>query len=552
VSPGESFQVQYVLENGGDISNFSTPPFHGFRIVSGPNFYSADKSASYQNIVFTLVASREGKFKIHGAVCSIDANLIKSNDAYVKVIAPEPSGESLRFLQPGEDPYEKIRENLFLKLSIDKQTCFIGEPLVATFKLYSRLQSKSDVVKNPGFYGFGVCDMINVNDRVRSEEKLEGHWFDVHTIRKVQLYPLQAGEFTIDAMELSNKVEFSKSMVNKRTEQEVNENMYNKEADDTREAKAEVYEMNIRSEPVFIKVKPLPGKNATDTFTGAVGVFSIKALLDKDIILRNEENALTIEIAGAGNFHTISGPAVKWPKGIEAFEASVTDRLDKQKIPLTGQRRFKHTFLSDKPGKYIIPAVSFSFFNLKTKTYKTVSSKPLTVFVNPKYKERDKVNSQALLKPKSDQSLWLAGLTALILAIVLFVWLKPHQPDERNKVNAKETSIIDGPKLISVEDSLKPAASSIDQGKLFYAELNNSIWSYLSQYFQLSGSQINKRALSKILIAKGIKTTEADELLTIIHECESGIYTNAEINLDKKQLLEKTDRILRGVQSRLS
>ena len=55
--------------------------------------------------------------------------------------------------------------------------------------------------------------MVNVNDQAQTEEKLNGHWFDVHTILKVQLYPLQSGIFTIDPMELANEVEFSCSVV---------------------------------------------------------------------------------------------------------------------------------------------------------------------------------------------------------------------------------------------------------------------------------------------------------------------------------------------------
>src|SRR5438876_1062709 len=83
--------------------------------------------------------------------------------------SPAGNGEPPYFLAIGEDPFRKIRENLFLKLFVDKQNCFIGEPLVATFKLYSRLQSRSNVIKNPGFYGFSVYDMINVNDQLQSE-----------------------------------------------------------------------------------------------------------------------------------------------------------------------------------------------------------------------------------------------------------------------------------------------------------------------------------------------------------------------------------------------
>ena len=164
--------------------------------------------------------------KIPGASCLADGKFEKSNEVTVRVISPKEMDETSYFLKQGEDPFQKIRENLFLKLTVDKSTCFVGEPLVATFKLYSRLQSRSNIIKNPGFYGFSVYDMVNVNDQAQTEEKLNGHWFDVHTILKVQLYPLQTGIFTIDPMELTNEVEFSRSVVNKKTEQEVTENMY--------------------------------------------------------------------------------------------------------------------------------------------------------------------------------------------------------------------------------------------------------------------------------------------------------------------------------------
>ena len=158
--PGESFQVQYILKNAEKITDFSPPAFQGFRIVSGPNIYSGNQSPSYKNVVFTIAAIKEGILKIQGATCLVNGRIQKSNDVTVKILSPKESGESSYFLKPGEDPFKKIRENLFLKLIIDRQTCFIGEPLVATFKLYSRLQSRSNVIKNPGFYGFSVYDMV--------------------------------------------------------------------------------------------------------------------------------------------------------------------------------------------------------------------------------------------------------------------------------------------------------------------------------------------------------------------------------------------------------
>jgi hypothetical protein len=80
---------------------------------------------------------------------------------------------------------------------VDRRTCFVGEPVVATFKLFSRLQSKSEIIKNPGFYGFSVNDMI-------SQHLTVGH----HTSAIVLFQPI-----TIDEL---IKVEFSRSMVIKK------------------------------------------------------------------------------------------------------------------------------------------------------------------------------------------------------------------------------------------------------------------------------------------------------------------------------------------------
>jgi hypothetical protein len=45
-------------------------------------------------------------------------------------------------------------------------------------------------------------------------KKLNGQVYDVHTVKKVQLYPLYAGKFEIDPMEVKSKVSFSRSAVN--------------------------------------------------------------------------------------------------------------------------------------------------------------------------------------------------------------------------------------------------------------------------------------------------------------------------------------------------
>jgi oxygen tolerance protein BatD len=547
VAPGESFQVQYIVENAGVISNFSAPQFDGFRVVAGPNVYAGDKSSSHKNVVFTLAAVGKGRFKIYGATCIANGKLVKSNDTFVEVAFLEEPGESPYFLRTGEDPYEKIKENLFLKLILDKRTCFIGEPLVATFKLYSRLQSRSNVIKNPGFYGFSVYDMVDVNDQVLSEEKLDGHWFQVHTIRKVQLYPWQAGSFSVDAMEVANDVEFSRSIVNKQTEQEITEKMYGvSEAKKEKDATAEVYHVNLKTDPVVIDVKSLPRKNAADTFAGAVGIFSINAFVEKDSVNQNEENYLTVRINGSGNFQRVSAPAVSWPTSFEGFEPLVTDTLNKQLVPLTGQRNFRYAFSSDQPGLHTIPPIAFSFFNLKTHAYRTVTTRPLTVFVSSAEKtSRPALNKQGS-GPGRHSPWWIMAAGLMILAVIVFAVRSILF--EQYKARKKQIPVEAANSSTTVEQILARAQANLEnEDKIFYKELNDALWNYLHYKVGVSGSQMSKVVVRKVLFANNIPPDLVEDVIGLVRQSEIGSYTGAQMNLSKSEILQKAKSTLQAI-----
>jgi hypothetical protein len=519
-------------------------------VVSGPHMYSGDGPVAEKNLVFTLAAIREGNFKIPGATCVADGKLEKSNEVTVTVISQKEMDETSYFLKQGEDPFQKIRENLFLRLTLNRSDCFVGEPLVATFKLYSRLQSKSNIIKNPGFYGFSVYDMVNVNDQAQSEEKLNGHWFDVHTVLKVQLYPLQSGTFTIDPMELANEVEFSRSIVNKKTEQEVTENMYGVETDEKENKNAEVYKINIKTDPVTVKVRPLPVKNAADTFAGAVGNFSIKAFVEKDSVSKNEEDSLIITISGAGNFQRVGSPVINWPKDIEFFEPSARDTLNRQQVPLTGERRFRYIFLSSKPGQYTIPPVSFSFFDLGTKSYKTVSSKALTVFIKEKIKKQQPLAvPEAVNQGNRLKWWWTAGVVILLIGIFVLVGRKQKKTNGYEVLNKLD---VPASMPVTVEEILLPASSALDKdNRIFYRELDRSIWDYFKDRFPDSDINMNKFDLAAILNRKAVKPELINKLTAIIHQCEMGVYANAEMNVNKSDLIEKAIAILNSIDKDL-
>jgi hypothetical protein len=553
VAVGESFPVQFVLEDIDPGSEFYQPDFRDFRLVNGPYIYSGsvqgpDGPTKLKNIMFTLEAIKPGKFLIAGAGARVNDNYFKSDNVWVEVI---PRSEAIKrgqydqnlnadyFLKPGEDPYKKIRDNLFLKIMVDKTTCFTGEPVTATYKLYSRLISKSAIVKNPGFYGFTVHDMVGLGDKKSEIEMVGGKKFDVHTIRKVQLYPLRPGQFTIDPMELSNKVEFSRTVVTRKTEQEIIEGVV-AEKDEPAALNAAEYESDMRTEPVLITVKPSPENRQPDDFTGATGRFEINAVVDKKELAKNEEGKLVIEVSGKGNFTQLTAPVIEWPSELEGFEPKITDTLDHSLSPLKGKRSFVFSFVSAKPGHYSIPSVRFSFFDPDSNRYKTVTTQPLNITINDNQKVAEQAPEAGDNSGGPDRYHEYFIMLILLAAMgVCIGWYKLRSKKPAQSELAAEQG------LPSVTALLGPAAEFSGEDKLFYTTLRQCIWNFFTLHFGLTGSKMNNYNVRSLMQQQQADEATQLNVLEILEECETGMFTTAYIQTDRKALLKKTEENLK-------
>lgn len=557
VAVGESFIVQFVLEDADPDQEFYAPDFNGFRVVNGPYIHSGtvegpDGPKKLKNIVYTLEATRVGRFLIKGATATVNGNFVRCEDVWVKVVVRAPVEETVRqfnaeyFLKPGEDPYKKMRDNLYLKVMVDKRNCFVGEPITATYKLYSRLVSRSAIIKNPGFYGFTVHDMIGLDDKKGASETINGKRFDVHIIRKVQLYPLRAGEFVIDPMEVSNKVEFSRNVMIHQSEQEITEGVVDDKGRPV-SPNAEEFENNINTPPITITVKAPPEKNQPAEYTGATGHFYIKSYLEGDNLARNREGKLIIEISGKGNFTQLTAPGIKWPDGVEGFDPTITDTLNESGSPLTGKRTFIYSFVSARAGNYTIPSIDFSFFDLDSNRYKTISTEAQKLVINND-EVTDKDESVGSDSRQGNTMLKILGIVGIAAVLALGGWIVWAYPRAQRK-KAELERLAAKPALPTAKELLQPAYSYVGEDKGFYATLRHCIWKFFSIHSGLTGSKMNIRDLQSIMIQKQLDNKSQQVLVEILQECETGIFTDAHIPADRKGLLNKTEECLQKMEA---
>lgn len=558
VVAGESFRIQYYVE-GSKAHELLPPDFRPLRLVEGPDVYPGKVSGSgivSKNYVYTLVAPSPGEYRIPGASLRTDGNLLQSNIARITVIPAKvmeqinkQNGPTGFYLAPGERAEDKIRKELFLRVSTDRKICYVGEPVLVTYKLYSTLQSVSEIIKNPGFYGFTVHDMIGLQDQQLSTELVNGKSFNVHTIRKLQLYPLQAGRFTIDPMEVKSMVEFSKTEQSRETQQQIVEgvnrrHILSKEENDFPKEGQLIVENQMRTEPIEILVNPLPEKNKPAEFNSAVGKFTVKASLEKSSLARNEEGFLLLTIEGKGNFIQLVAPEIAWPSGVEGFGAVVKDSLDREKMPLTGFRQFRYGFVCTAAGTYTLPAIHFSFFDPDSNRYRSLVTEPVPVTVTQEVRkevmnEEHKLSIAELSQRKSRIAIIVVFL---LVSSVLAYWALKKKPAEEKPVVAE----VQKPDMAGVFAGAEEVVES--EAAIFCAALVRCVWDYFQPFAAITGSARNKENLYALLRGKGVDTTEIDALAAILSTCETGIYTHAVPGTSNEQLLAET----RAVMERLN
>lgn len=553
VVAGESFRIQYYVE-GSAAHDLTAPDFSPFHLVEGPDIYPGKSSGAgivSKNYVYTLVAPAPGKYQIPGASLRTGGSLMQSSIARISVIPAKVmeqlnknNGPTGFYLGPGEDAQDKIRKELFLRVSTDRKTCYVGQPVLVTYKLYSTLQSVSEIIKNPGFYGFTVHDMIGLQDQQLNTDMVNGKAFNVHTIRKLQLYPLQPGRFTIDPMEVKSTVEFSTTEQRKETQQRIVEGMMRGDDEVQQKEGNLIVENQTRTEPVEILVNPLPEKNKPAEYNGAVGKFTVNASLEKSGLARNEEGFLLLTIEGKGNFIQLVAPEIEWPAGIEGFGAAVNDSLDREKMPLTGSRQFRYGFVSTAAGTYQLPAIRFSFFDPDSNRYRSLDTDPVQVTVTPELKkellqEEHKLSIDELSQRKSRIAIIVVFL---LVSAVLAYWALKKKPVGEKPVVAG----IQKPDIAVVFAAAEEVVQS--EADIFCAALLRCIWDYFQPFTTITGSARNKERLYALLRGKGVDPTEIDSLAAILSTCETGIYTHAVPGTSNEQLLAEA----RAVMERLN
>ena len=592
VSRDDLVTIQFNIENADQVQQFIPPSFNDFRVVQGPMHVSGSSTVNgnetrYVSFVYVLQPQLTGKYALSGASAKVNGKRVVFNTVHIDVkpssghsynqysfpgnIAGDADMQHLYsdyIIRKGEDMRDKIRKNLFIKVDADKTSCYEGEPLVATYKLYTRLHSESKVARRPSFNGFSVYDMIDPSSVPSTIEKLNGKDFNVYLIRKAQLFPLQSGTLQLDPAEVENEITFLRAdYAMKDKGEHLNDLLNAFGADDLKNEGIETENVTIRSNPVHIEVKALPAVTKPHSFDGAVGSFSIQATIDHNEVYMNDVAVMKVMIKGEGNFGVINSPSIKWPKGIEVFEPSIKEDYLKSVVPMRGYKTFEYRFVPRQTGDIIIPAVAFSYFDPATNAYQTVRTDSLQVRVIPAT-PRENDHSGSLTDNKEGGSfihkklvIGIAGILLILFGIILSRLIRSSVRDAEEGVSAdidpKPVNSFAAQKDISLrtvaaspaEPLFKVRVALVQQDcKLFYKELNIALRNYITNKLSLSSPHTDVKTLEHEMRMKGVDDIVIAQFSLVMQQCEIALYTPSFGETDMQAAYDLTDDIIQTLE----
>lgn len=575
IGKNDVLHIKFKVENASNVDNITPPAFKNFTIVSGPNQERSQsningKVSGYVALGFTLAPTATGKFTIGPATAIADGENLSTNSITITVVNgsvaqsqtnnPQqnfPSFPNLNFgfppapvthqfddyiLKPNENAEEKTAKNLFIKLDVNKKTCYVGEPIVATYQLYTRLPSETSITDVPSFNGFSVNDLdINSNSTL---QKYNGRLYNVYTIRKVELYPLQSGEITLGPMTSSNKVTFVKSQYAHLQEDNGFFDMFQNFGQDAIPPEGLIEKnVTLKSTPETITVKSLPTLNRPEDFRGAVGDFSITASLEKNKFTTDDAGTLQLTVTGKGNIQLINAPAIKWPDGIDGYDAKVKDNVDRKQVPMQGSKTFTYPFTVSKPGEYTIGSIAFSYFDPSSSTYKTLYTNTLQVTVTkgkgiPHNSIADTAKSSEGNQIISTRTEIITGivLVALVVLVFLFVKMKRNKNEDDLEKNIEvddlknETVPVSTKKekqqFVIPENPLTEAHTKLvsQDSSGFYHALDAGLRKYLSRKFKVPASELSKKRVNEELDKCNVSLNTSLMLTSLMDEIEINLY----------------------------
>lgn len=554
VVSGDQFRLTFTV-NTQKVKDFRAPSItKGFDVLMGASRSQQSstqiingKVSSSSSITYTyiLMAGDAGTYTIPAASIEANGEKIFSNAVTIKVLPPDQSasgskGSQKSGAQAGNQAASgRITSNdLFITATASKTTVHEQEAILLTYKVYTLVNLRQLFGKMPDLKGFHTQEIELPQQKTFSLEHYKGRNYNTTVWSQYVLFPQQTGKLEIPSITFEGVVAI----------QTVSDDPFDAffNGGGYQEVKKKIVTPKLT-----INVQPLPAKPAN--FSGGVGEFTLASSINAKDVKTNDAVTIKLTISGSGNMKLISTPEVKFPEDFEVYDPKVTNNFEASRAGLSGTQTIEYLAIPRHAGNFTIPPVEFTYFDLKSNSYKTLKTEAYNInvakgqgnadqviadFTN---KENVKVLGQDIrfiklgdtkLMPKGDVFFGTVGyylwyIIPFVLFVGLVVFFRKQAAENANvaKVKTKKAN-----KVATKRMKLAGKLLAENRKNEFYDEVLKALWGYISDKLSIPVSQLSKDNIEAELAKYGVADDVIKDFINALNECEFARYAPGDEN----------------------
>lgn len=535
----ERLRVEFTMNGDGD--NFNPPSFNGFK-VAGPsqmisNSWINGKRSFSKSYTYVLTPMAKGTFTIGQASIEIEGKIYKTIPFKVTIGNAVQNAEPAYPYRPynpyqntpDEGPVAKAGDGIHLVAEVSKNNPYVNEPVTVVYKLYVsdnasvRNFKENDSPKYNDFWS----QSIDIKQLKIERGKYNGQDYRFVVLKKAILYPQKSGRLTIEPLTLEIAMEVPTGRRDFFGRPEMRE-----------ESKV------VSAGKKFVNAKALPENGKPANFTGAVGRFDFKVTPSKTTLSNGESLQLDVVVSGKGNLKlfTLSKPVV--PAALEMYDPEHKENVNTPLTGMEGKISDTYTIVPQNKGKYPIKAMSFTYFDLATNSYKTITSKEIMVNVlnvsGTQDNTKDAVAEKQAVTP-TEQFKFISLTTKLesvnrkdFLGSGLFYALMalpfaliPVLIIARRKKQAYDSDVV-GSRIRTnsrlAKKYLSDAKKHMGNKEPFYIALEKALHNFLKAKLNIETSDMSKSNIQELLLSRNADAETVNGFIKLMDSSEFARY----------------------------
>lgn len=550
----ERLRVDFEMNQDGD--NFRAPAFSGFTVVGGPNQSVSNswingRRTYSKTYSFFLEPKGRGKYTIGQAEITVEGEIYKTSPIQVEVTAAvdvPTNGDNLDFV---------ASENLHLVAEISNPNPFLNEAITVVYKLYvsNRISvSNWREVDNPTYRDFWSQN-IDIRQLKIENGQYQGEPYRFVILRKTILYPQKTGELEIEPLTLSVAVD-----VPSDRRDIFGGRLY------------KTIEKTVAAGRRTINVKSLPDAGKPADFTGAVGKFDFKVIPGITELAATESTTVKVQVTGNGNLKLFELPKLEVPASLEKYEPERNENVRTDLNGTQGSLTDTYTIVPTRQGEFNIPALKFSYFDVRSESYRTITSGNIELDVDRAPAGSTPVAgsrgySRQPIEVLGDQFRYIKLKTSLkpigsgaFLGSVTF-WTLMTLPFAfligALLLGRKREAMIKDIKGNRIKKAnrltrkyLSEASRNLGDHEKFYIALERALHNYLKAKLHIQTSDMSKERIRTLLQEKNVDEQTAAEFNSLLASCEYARYTPSS-NITMQQDYDRAASVISAIDKQI-